>query len=93
VNQPRPEEIKMLILSCLEQSASTAGLTAQNVSDDFDMLAEGVIDSLGFIRLIAELEERLGYRIEFNGLDPSELTMVGSLSRHIAAMGAHREAS
>jgi acyl carrier protein len=91
VTYTKPDEIRNLILSCLENSSSVAGLSLREMSDDFDMLEEGIIDSIGFMRLIAELEERLGVRIDFDGLDPTQLTVVGSLSRHIAEMNVPRE--
>ena len=35
------------------------------VPEDFDLLTEGVIDSLGLVELIASLEERLGVEVDF----------------------------
>jgi len=79
-----PEDVKVLILSCLQGSMSSLGLAPGELSDDFDMRAEGLVDSLGFVGLIIELEELLGFDIDLADLDPEHLTIVGPLSRHIA---------
>jgi acyl carrier protein len=79
------DDVKMLILSCLERSKSPQGLVPDHLSDDFDLRTEGLVDSLGFVQLIVELEERLGFDIDLADLDPALLTVMGPLCRHIAA--------
>ena len=79
------EELKAVVLACIEASTQT-GRQSSAIADDSDLVAEGVLDSLGFIKLIAELENRLGIRIEFDGLDPEHVTVLGPLCRHIAAL-------
>ena len=81
-------QMKALILSCLEEPISSLGLAPDALTDDFDILAEGVIDSLGFIKLITEVETRLGFPIGFDDLDPDELTVLGPLCRYLAAKRA-----
>lgn len=66
------------------QSSPNAGVELRTVSDNFDMLAEGVIDSLGFLELIVELESRLGVEIDLSDMNPEQLARVGPLSRYIA---------
>jgi acyl carrier protein len=82
--------VKAFILSCLEESMRPCGLCVEDVPDDFDIRAEGIVDSLGFVQLITDLEQRLGFDIDLADLDPADLTTVGPLSRHIAALHAHR---
>ena len=81
---------KALILECLAHAESPLGLEAAAVPDSFDLRAEGVIDSLGFVRLLTELESRLGFEIDLADLDPADLTIIGPLSAHIAAAQASR---
>lgn len=82
------QDVKVLILSYLEPSMLPPGLAPENVPDDFDLRAEGVVDSLGFVQLITDLEEHLGFDIDLADLDPGDLTTVGPLSRHIASLDA-----
>ena len=78
------EHVKSVIASILESRLATAANPAAQLSDDFDLRDEGIVDSLGFVQLIAELEMRLGTGIDVGDLDPEKLTNVGALSRHIA---------
>jgi acyl carrier protein len=80
------QEIRALLISCLESPMSSLGLPVHGLSDDFDMRAEGIVDSLGFVRLITELEAHLGFEIDLADLAPEDLTVVGPLCRHIAGI-------
>ena len=79
------EEVKMLILSFLEPSLRAHRLAVSPVQDDTDLRTSGLIDSFGFVQLLAQLEQRLGAPIDLSELDSAQLTKVGALSRHIAA--------
>lgn len=65
------------------QIAASLGMSA--LADDVDLRAAGMVDSLGFLRLIGDLELRLAMPIDLSELDPSQLTCVGPLSRYVAA--------
>jgi len=80
------EHVRMLISSILASALRFSAVDARQLSDDTDLRDEGVVDSLGFVQLIAELERRLGERVDLAGLDPEMLTNVGALTRHIAHM-------
>ena len=78
------QEVKALLVSCLESPMSSLGLPLHGIADDFDMRAEGIVDSLGFVRLITDLEAHLGFEIDLADMAPEDLTVVGPLCRHIA---------
>ena len=80
------DRMKALVLECAASSAGRRGAAPLHPADDFDLLAEGVLDSLGFIKLIAELEQRLGIVIDFEAMDSERIATVGPLSRHLAAL-------
>ena len=84
MTQDGVESVKSLIASLLEPRLLARGITMTNLPDDLDLRDEGIIDSLGFVRLITDLEARLGRRIDLIDLDPEYLTNVGALARHIA---------
>ena len=52
--------------------------------DDFDFLLRGVVDSLGVIEMISSVERHFGVTVDFETLDPSELTVLGPFSRFVA---------
>jgi acyl carrier protein len=74
------DEVKKLIVSCCPPT----GRLSDRLPDDFDLRAEGVVDSLGFVALLTEIETRLGAQIDFDGLDAEDLTRIGPLARYIA---------
>ena len=77
-------EVKTFIVSSLGQRLAAADIDARTVPDDFDLRAHGVLDSLGFIQLIGNLEARFGCSIDFSDLRAEELTNLGVLCRHVA---------
>jgi acyl carrier protein len=79
------DHVKALILTSLVASPAGRVPNAITISDETDLRLEGLIDSFGFVRLLANLEQRLGMSIDLSELDPAQLTNVGALSRHIAA--------
>ena len=77
------EQVRSFILAKVHNSILEAGLDPAAIRDDFDMLTEGVIDSLGVVELITAIEQDLEVTIDFADLDPESLTVVGPLSRYI----------
>ncbi len=75
-------DVRGLILSCCEATGSTP--VTGDLPDEFDLRAEGLVDSIGFVALLSELETRLGCQIDFDRLDPDDLTRIGPLARYIA---------
>jgi acyl carrier protein len=78
------ERVRGLILAECSGSLALFGHTPQSVPDDFDLRAQGVIDSLGFLELIATLQQELRVELDLELLDPDRLTVVGPLSRFVA---------
>ena len=78
-------DVKRLIVTCLEGQIVALGHNPQQLPDSFDLRVEGVIDSLGFLQLLSELEERLGVEVDVADLEPENLTVLGALAAHISA--------
>ena len=83
-------DVKALILSRLDRSLFPAGVAGDAIPDDFDLRGEGIVDSLGFVQLMTDLETQLDFEIDLAELDPEQLTVIGPLSRHIADLAAAR---
>ncbi len=78
------EDVRSLVLEKLQPSLEAKGVRAEEVPDNFDLLTEGVIDSMGVLQLIVEVEARFGITVDFEDLDPENLTVIGPFCRHIA---------
>ncbi len=55
---------------------------------DVDVFESGLLDSLGLVSLVAEIEERFGMRIPFETLDIDEFRTVRLLARLVEAQAA-----
>jgi acyl carrier protein len=54
------------------------------LSEDYDLLHFGVVDSLGFVELMAAIAERFGKEVDFAEIDPEKMTIVGPLCAYIS---------
>ena len=52
---------------------------------DVDVFEDGLLDSLGLVVLVAEIEERFGLRIPFETLEIDEFRTVRSLAKVVEA--------
>ncbi len=72
------DDIKTFIIGYLTESLGESGRTLENdLPEDYDLLLEGVVDSLGMLTLTAEVEKHFNYEIDFEEIDPEEMTIVG----------------
>jgi acyl carrier protein len=78
------DDVRTLILSECADVLGAVGMDTPDVSDDLDLRNAGAIDSLGFVELIAALEDELGVELDFEAMDPEQLTVLGPLARHVA---------
>lgn len=74
-----------LVHELLATRLQRLGLTPADLRDDLDLVRSGVVDSLGFVDLIASLEDRTGKRVELeSALEKKEATTVGGIVRLFA---------
>lgn len=88
VKRVSAQEVRSLVLSSVETQLAALGLKPEDTPDDFDLLTQGVIDSLGILELIANVETHLGITIDFEDLTPEDLTIVGPFCRYVAEKSA-----
>ena len=53
---------------------------SDQLGDDCDLLVEGYIDSMGVVELTAHLESHFGSEIDYDDLDPEQMTILGPLA-------------
>lgn len=81
---PYVAEVRTFILERVSDQLDAIGMRAEEVPDDFDLLFQGAIDSLGLLQLIADIEERFDMELDFEHLDMADLGVIGPFSRYIA---------
>ncbi|MEZ5098347.1 MAG: acyl carrier protein [Thermoleophilia bacterium] len=67
------------------EQLAALGIAPGEEPDDLDLIAEGVTDSFGLLELIGDLEARFGIELDFEDLDPEDLTRLGPFSRYVAS--------
>ena len=79
------EVVRARILAFCGPALEAYGVDVSAPPADLDLRACGAIDSLGFVELVADLEEGFGIELELEDMEPQELTMLEPLARTIAA--------
>lgn len=77
-------EARRFVLEACDSALADFGIDPESVPADFDLRASGMIDSLGFVELIMELEERHEVELDLEALDPEQITVLGPLAAHLA---------
>lgn len=79
------ETVRARILEFCGTALEAYGVDLSALPTNLDLRACGAIDSLGFVELVADLEEGFGVELELEDMDPRELTMLEPLARTVAA--------
>jgi len=82
----RLSEVRGLILEACGPALADFGITAADAPGDLDLRGSGMIDSLGFVEVIVELEEKLGIEIDLEDLDPEQITVLDPLAAYVAGL-------
>jgi len=77
-------DVRLFLLDRFSVTIVANGFNPSNLGDDFDLLEAGVVDSLGVIEMISAVEQHFKITVDFEPLDPAELTVLGSFSRFVA---------
>jgi len=88
-DKPTPEKVRSFILSLYAEKLKNA--VPAEVPDNFDLLLEGIIDSMGVLELVGALEKELGMELDMSGMAAEQLTVLGPLARYVAAQAGGAE--
>lgn len=75
---------RTIILELLSPALSRASIPPHRVDDSLNVIDSGLVDSLGFLDLIAQIEQRSGVELDLFDADPDILTTVGGLVTTLA---------
>jgi acyl carrier protein len=77
-----PEDVRRFLTDYLK-SRPTGEALPDSLPDDCDLLLSGVIDSLGLLQLMTALAERFDPEMDFEALDPEQMTIVSPLCNFV----------
>lgn len=80
------EEIHSFLIDQVIRQVEVQGRTVspEDLGDGCDLLLSGLIDSLGLLELTAALDDYCGFELDFESLDPEQMTVVGPLCEFVA---------
>jgi len=83
MNVSAESSVRSFLLEFFEEQLTLKGLSTNDISDDFDLLTQGVIDSLGFLEMTVALQETFDIELDFDEIDPEKLSIMGPLCRYV----------
>lgn len=85
MNAVSPDDVRTFVTGFVQKKLAARGNERPTeLSDDCDLLLSGVIDSLGLLELVMAVKQHYGREIDFEALDPEQITIVGPLCRFVA---------
>jgi len=78
------QDVRAFLIGQYADQLRGKGFDPLVLPDDFDFLLRGVIDSLGVLQMVGELEKKFQIELDMSCLDPEQLTVLGPLSQYVA---------
>jgi len=78
--------IRRFLLDKYREPIGAIGLIPDDLTDEFDLLLNGVIDSFGVLEMSA-IEKEFQIELDLADLDAEQITILGPLSRYVAERG------
>lgn len=82
--------LRQLVIDWLDDNYHFGEAETVIGDDDRSFLRNGVLDSLGFVKLILFLETRLGVALERKHLTPDNFDSLRKIVTHVAALPGYR---
>jgi acyl carrier protein len=85
MSEASSEQIRNFLQQYVVEKSLGGGKNAPGeLADDCDLLLSGMIDSMGLVDLMTAIQEHCQREIDFEALDPEQLTVVGPLCRYVS---------
>lgn len=80
--------VRSALVDFLNNQSRAEEIGPETLTDDCDLLLSGLIDSLGLLDMITMLQEQFGENVDFDALDPEQMTVVGPLCGFVVEQAA-----
>ncbi|GKQ50329.1 acyl carrier protein [Bradyrhizobium sp. Ce-3] len=86
MNGPTPDDVRSFFGAFLNRKLEDRGQRPlRDLPDDYDLLLSGALDSLGFVEMMMAAGEHFDREIDFENLDPEQMTLIGALCQFVSA--------
>jgi acyl carrier protein len=80
-----PTSVRSFLNDYLNRKLIATGRpVCDNLTEECDLLLSGMIDSIGLLELMAAIQDFYGRDIDFDAIDPEEMTIVGPLCEFVS---------
>lgn len=86
MSTPSPS-VEQLVQHIRELLAERAGLAAAEIDPDENLLTSGLVDSIGMMRLINDLEEYLDVEVPATDLLPDNFRTIAVMAGYLTGLG------
>ena len=76
-------EVRQFVLERLADRLEAAGLPPDQVTDETDLFADGVVDSLEVLETVAAVSDQFGVDGDWEDYDPENLLVIGPFCRYV----------
>ena len=77
------DELVAQAVSWVREKSPVAEAADAPIDGAMDLFAAGLLDSVGFVELVAFIEEQAGGQIDLAEVDPEEFMTIQGLCRHV----------
>jgi len=86
MNSLTVNNVRNFLLNRYSGRLAARGLDPSGIGENFDLLASGIVeDSLGLMEMISAVEQHFNITVDFESMDPAELSVLGPFSHYVAA--------
>lgn len=80
MSSPTPDDVRIFVAEFINHKLKERAQRPLNrLPDDYDLLLSGLLDSLAVVEMLTATGEHFQGQLDFEGLDPEKMTIVGPL--------------
>jgi acyl carrier protein len=79
------DQVRLFLIQRFRDKLTAGGVDLAAVPANFDLYAEGIIDSFGLLEMIMALEVSFGAKLDYMNMAPEDLTNIDRLAAHVAS--------
>ena len=80
--QELESQVSQLIEKCLQKRMDAKSIDL-SIRDDLQFIQSGLMDSVGFLDFLAEIEDALDVELDFEDMDPEEFLSVAGFKQSV----------
>ena len=78
----REEDVRAFLLDQIDGKLRAVNIAPEDVDDRTDLLAAGIVDSLGVLELISLVSDHFGVEGDWEDYEPEDILVVGPFCRY-----------